>query len=282
MDISILTLFPGMFAGPLDQSILGRACERGIVSISLHNIRDHAHDRHHVVDDSPFGGGPGMVMKPEPLFLAAEAVKTDLAARRGQAVADAAPFILLSPQGRPFTQALAQELAEHPALVFICGRYEGIDARAEDALATDVISIGDYVLTGGEIPAMAIIDAVVRLLPGVLGDDTSAIDESFSEGLLEGPQRTRARRSTGAWPCPTSSSPATTRPSRGGVGGRRCSARTFAARTCSRARTSRMRTAPTCGRSRGASRPPNPSGAGQPAFSHSRFPAFGRTRDAPA
>ena len=186
MDISILTLFPGMFAGPLDQSILGRACERGLVSISLHNIRDHAHDRHHVVDDSPFGGGPGMVMKPEPLFLAAEAVKTELAARRGPAVADAAPVILLSPQGRPFTQALAQELAEHPALVFICGRYEGIDARAEDTLATDVISIGDYVLTGGEIPAMAIIDAVVRLLPGVLGDDTSAIDESFSEGLLEG------------------------------------------------------------------------------------------------
>ena len=105
MDISILTLFPGMFAGPLDQSILGRACERGLVSISLHNIRDHAHDRHHVVDDSPFGGGPGMVMKPEPLFLAAEAVKTELAARRGQAVADAAPVILLSPQGRPFTQA---------------------------------------------------------------------------------------------------------------------------------------------------------------------------------
>ena len=191
MDISILTLFPGMFAGPLDQSILGRACERGLVSISLHNIRDHAHDRHHVVDDTPFGGGPGMVMKPEPLFLAAEAVKTELAARRGPAVADAAPVILLSPQGRPFTQAVAREMSEHPALVFICGRYEGIDARAEDTLATDVISIGDYVLTGGEIPAMAIIDAVVRLLPGVLGDDTSAIDESFSEGLLEGPTYTR-------------------------------------------------------------------------------------------
>ena len=191
MDISILTLFPGMFAGPLDQSIPGRARERGLISISLHNIRDHALDRHHVVDDSPFGGGPGMVMKPEPLFLAAEAVKTELAARCGASVADAAPVILLSPQGRPFTQAVARELVAHTALVFICGRYEGVDARAEDGLATDAISIGDYVLTGGEIPAMAVIDAVVRLLPGVLGDDTSADDESFSEGLLEGPQYTR-------------------------------------------------------------------------------------------
>ena len=197
MDISILTLFPGMFAGPLDQSILGRARERGLVTISLHNIRDHAQDRHHVVDDSPFGGGPGMVMKPEPLFLAAEAVKTELAARRGSAVADAAPVILLSPQGRPFTQAVARQLAAHTALVFICGRYEGVDARAEDGLATDVISIGDYVLTGGEIPAMAVIDAVVRLLAGVLGDDTSAVDESFSEGLLEGPTVHAPRRVPG-------------------------------------------------------------------------------------
>ena len=191
MDISILTLFPGMFAGPLDQSILGRAQERGLVTISLHNIRDHATDRHHVVDDAPFGGGPGMVMKPEPLFLAVEAVKAGLAERQGAAAADAAPVILLSPQGRPFTQAVARELAAHAALVLICGRYEGIDARAEEALATDVISIGDYVLTGGEIPAMAVVDAVVRLLPGVLGDETSAVEESFSEGLLEGPSYTR-------------------------------------------------------------------------------------------
>lgn len=191
MDISILTLFPGMFAGPLDQSILGRAQERGLISVSLYNIRDFAQDRHHVVDDTPFGGGPGMVMKPEPLFLAVEAVKAELAERQGGPVADAAPVILMSPQGRPFTQAVARELAAHAALVFICGRYEGIDARAEEALATDVISIGDYVLTGGEIPAMAIVDAVVRLLPGVLGDDTSADDDSFSAGLLEGPSYTR-------------------------------------------------------------------------------------------
>ena len=191
MDISVLTLFPGMFAGPIDQSILGRAQERGLVSISLYNIRDFAQDRHHVVDDTPFGGGPGMVMKPEPLFLAVEAVRAELAERRGAVTADDAPVILLSPQGRPFTQAIARELAARDALVFICGRYEGVDARAEDALATDVVSIGDYVLTGGEIPAMAVIDAVVRLLPGALGDDTSAVEESFSEGLLEGPTYTR-------------------------------------------------------------------------------------------
>ena len=191
MDISVLTLFPGMFAGPMDQSILGRAQERGLVSIALYNIRDFAQDRHHVVDDTPFGGGPGMVMKPEPLFLAVEAVRAELAERRGAAAADDSPVILLSPQGRPFTQAVARELASRDTLVFICGRYEGVDARAEDALATDVISIGDYVLTGGEIPAMAVIDAVVRLLPGVLGDDASAVEESFSDGLLEGPTYTR-------------------------------------------------------------------------------------------
>ena len=130
-------------------------------------------------------------MKPEPLFLAVEAVKAELAGRRGEPVADAAPVILLSPQGRPFTQAVARELAGHAALVFICGRYEGVDARAEEALATDAVSIGDYVLTGGEIPAMAVVDAVVRLLPGVLGDEASAVEESFSDGLLEGPSYTR-------------------------------------------------------------------------------------------
>lgn len=191
MDISILTLFPGMFAGPLDQSILGRAQERGLVRVWLHNIRDHAEGRHHIVDDAPFGGGPGMVMKPEPLFRAVESVRAARAERAGAAAAEAAPVIILSPQGRPFTQAVARELAAHDALVFICGRYEGIDARVEEALATDAISIGDYVLTGGEIPAMAIIDAVVRLLPGALGDDTSAQDDSFSAGLLEGPSYTR-------------------------------------------------------------------------------------------
>ena len=157
MDISILTLFPDMFAGPMNQSILGRAQERDLASITLYNIRDFTQDRHHVVDDAPFGGGPGMVMKAEPLFHAVEAVQAALAQRRGAAVARAAPVILLSPQGRPFTQAVAREISSHPALLLICGRYEGVDARAEESLATDVISIGHYVLTGGEIPAMAVV-----------------------------------------------------------------------------------------------------------------------------
>ena len=191
MDIAILTLFPGMFAGSFSESMLGRAQERGLLSIHLYNIRDYTHDRHHIADDTPFGGGPGMVMKPEPLFEAVEAVKDDLSTRLSPEIAQGVPVILLTPQGRPFTQAVAQELSQHPALVLICGHYEGVDARAEEALATDSVSIGDYVLTGGEIPAMALVDTVVRLLPGVLGDDTSAADDSFATGLLEGPTYTR-------------------------------------------------------------------------------------------
>ena len=185
MDIAILTLFPDMFTGPFSESMLKRAQERDLLSIHLHNIRDYTHDKHHTADDTPFGGGQGMVMKPEPLF---EAVETAVAGLGG---GKNTPVILLTPQGRPFTQAIAQELSQHPALVFICGHYEGMDARAEETLATDSISIGDYVLTGGEIPAMAIVDAVVRLLPGVLGDDMSAVDDSFATGLLEGPTYTR-------------------------------------------------------------------------------------------
>jgi tRNA (guanine37-N1)-methyltransferase len=191
MDIAILTLFPDMFTGPFSESMLRRAQERGLVSIHLHNIRDYTHDRHNVVDDTPYGGGQGMVMKPEPLFEAVETVLNDLNSNQDHQGFQETPVILLTPQGRPFTQAIAQELSQHPALVFICGHYEGMDARAEEALATDSISIGDYVLTGGEIPAMAIVDAVVRLLPGVLGDDMSAIDDSFATGLLEGPTYTR-------------------------------------------------------------------------------------------
>ncbi len=186
MDIAILTLFPDMLAGPFNESIIRRAQERGMVSIRLHNIRDYTHDKHHTTDDTPFGGGQGMVMKPEPLFEALDAALLDL----GSVGDHATPVILLTPQGRPFTQAIAQELSEYPALVLISGHYEGIDARA-DALATDNLSIGDYVLTGGEIPAMAIVDAVVRLLPGVLGDNMSAVDDSFATGLLEGPTYTR-------------------------------------------------------------------------------------------
>jgi len=186
MDIAILTLFPDMFTGPFSESMLRRAQERGLLSIHLYNIRDYTHDKHHMADDTPFGGGQGMVMKPEPVF---EAVGTAIS-EVGTPEEPETPVILLTPQGRPFTQAIAQELSKHPALVFICGHYEGVDARAE-ALATDSISIGDYVMTGGEIPAMAIVDAVARLLPGVLGDDNSAVDDSFANGLLEGPTYTR-------------------------------------------------------------------------------------------
>ena len=191
MDIAILTLFPDMFIGPFSESMLKRAQERDLLSIHLHNIRDYTHDKHHTADDTPFGGGQGMVMKPEPLF---EAVETAVAGLGG---GKNTPVILLTPQGRPFTQAIAQELSQHPALVFICGHYEGMDARAEETLATDSISIGDYVLTGGETPAMAIVDAVVRLLPGVLGDDMSAVDDSFATGLLEGPTYTRPAEDRG-------------------------------------------------------------------------------------
>ena len=185
MDIAILTLFPEMFTGPFSESMLKRAQERGLLSIHLHNIRDYTHDNHHTADDTPFGGGQGMVMKPEPLFEAVEAAIAGLGQGKNP------PVILLTPQGRPFTQAIAQELSRHPALLFICGHYEGMDARAEEALATDSISIGDYVLTNGALPAMVLIDAVTRLLPGVLGDDASSAEESFSEGMLEYPQYTR-------------------------------------------------------------------------------------------
>ena len=194
MDIHILTLFPEMFRGPFDQSMVKRAQEQGLATIALHNPRDFAHDRHHVVDDAPYGGGPGMVMKPEPIFEAVEALQADLAARWGPRVAQTTPVILLSPQGRPFTQAVAGELAEQEALILVCGHYQGVDARVEQALATDSLSVGDYVLTGGEIPAMLLVDAVVRLLPGVLHHPESAREDSFTlaqGGLLGYPQYTR-------------------------------------------------------------------------------------------
>ena len=191
MEIHILTLFPEMFQGPFDQSMVRRARDQGLVHILLHNPRDFTHDRHRMVDDAPYGGGPGMVMKPEPLF---EAVESALGDRHGAGVVQDAPVVLLSPQGRPFTQAVAHEMAEHPALVLLCGHYEGVDARVEEALATDCISIGDYVLTGGELPAMVMVDAVVRLLPGVLHDPESPREDSFGQGmggLLGYPQYTR-------------------------------------------------------------------------------------------
>jgi tRNA (guanine37-N1)-methyltransferase len=181
--IDILTLFPGMFSGPLAESIVGRAIAAGLVGVHLRDIRDYATGRHRVSDDYSYGGGPGMLMKPEPIFLAAEAAAAE-DARRG-------PVILLTPQGRLLTQAVARELAAHDRLILICGRYEGVDERVRQYLATDEISIGDYVLSGGEPAAIVLIDAVVRLIPGVLGGSDSLAEESHTSGLLEYPQYTR-------------------------------------------------------------------------------------------
>jgi tRNA (guanine37-N1)-methyltransferase len=180
MKIDVLTLFPAMFAGPLDESIVKRAREAGRLVLALHNLRDYAHDRHKTVDDRPFGGGPGMLLKPEPIFEAVESL-----ARESTRV------ILLSPAGRPFSQAIARELAGLEHLLMVSGHYEGFDERVRERLADDELSIGDYVLTNGALPVMVIIDAVTRLLPGVLGDEGSARDDSFSQGLLEYPQFTR-------------------------------------------------------------------------------------------
>ena len=180
MRIDVLTLFPAMFAGPLDESIMMRARRAGLLELKLHQLRDYAHDRHKTVDDRPFGGGPGMLLKPEPIFEAVE----DLAQ-------EATRVILLSPAGRVFKQAIARELVQLKHLLIITGHYEGFDERIRQELADDELSIGDYVLTNGALPAMIVIDAVTRLLPGALGDEQSAQEESFSHGLLEYPQYTR-------------------------------------------------------------------------------------------
>ena len=180
MKIDVLTLFPAMFAGPLDESIIKRARDGGLLDLNLYNLRDYAHDRHKTVDDRPFGGGPGMLLKPEPIFEAVE-----------QLAGEQTHVILLCPTGRKFTQAIAHELAERDHLLLISGHYEGFDERVRQRLADDELSIGDYVLTNGALPAMVIVDAVTRLIPGVLGDDESAEEESFSQSLLEYPQYTR-------------------------------------------------------------------------------------------
>jgi len=179
MKIDVLTLFPEMFAGPLDVSMVARARKAGLVDLQIRNLRDWTHDRHKTVDDRPFGGGPGMVLKPEPIFEAVEALASEKTR-----------LLMMAPTGRVFTQAIARELAAEEHLVFLCGSYEGFDERIR-TLIDDEISIGDYVLTNGGLPAMVIIDAVTRLLPGVLGHDESAHDESFSHGLLEYPHYTR-------------------------------------------------------------------------------------------
>lgn len=181
MHFDILTLFPEMFEGPLTESIIKRAQEAELIQIHLHNIRDYATDKHRVTDDTPFGGGGGMVMKPEPLASAIRDVKKEFDC----------PVILMSPQGRVFNQKIAQELAQHERLMLICGRYEGIDERVLELCITDEISIGDYVLTGGELPAMILVDAISRLLPGVLGAELGAAQDSHATGLLEHPHYTR-------------------------------------------------------------------------------------------
>lgn len=182
MQIDILTLFPTMFDGPLTESILKRAQEKGLLAIRRVNIRDYTHDKHHTVDDTPYGGGGGMVMMPEPLIAAVEDAR---------GLDEHVPVILLTPQGRVFTQKVAQELAAHPRLILVCGRYEGVDERVRESVITDEISIGDYVLTGGELAAMVIIDAVARWIPGVLGAMWGAEEDSHAMGLLEYPHYTR-------------------------------------------------------------------------------------------
>ena len=182
MKFDVLTLFPAMFDGPLSQSILKRAADRGLIEVQCHAIRDYATDRHHTTDDYPYGGGAGMVMKVEPLTACLESVLADRPHAR---------IILTSPRGRRFDQAIAAELAAEEELVIVCGRYEGVDERLKELFPLEEVSIGDFVLTGGEPAALVIIDAVSRLLPGVLGCGESAEDESFTAGLLEYPQYTR-------------------------------------------------------------------------------------------
>ncbi len=182
MKFYILTLFPTMFDGPFRESIIKRAVQEGLIEIRLHDIRAHATDRHKTADDAPYGGGAGMVMKVEPLAACIEAVKTERGNSR---------VLLTTPRGKPFRQGLARELAGEEALLIICGRYEGVDERVRELFVDDEVSLGDFVLTGGELAAMVIVDAVARLLPGVLGSAESAAFDSFADGLLEHPHYTR-------------------------------------------------------------------------------------------
>ena len=190
MIIDILTLFPEMFAGPFDNSIIKRAREKGMLEIHLTNIRDFAHDKHRIVDDYPFGGGSGMVMKPEPVFEAVKHVK-------GRDEGNGSRVILMCPQGGVFNQETAKRLAREAHLVLICGHYEGIDERVRERIVDEELSIGDFVLTGGEIPAMVVVDAISRLIPGVLGDKESYVNDSLYDGILEHPQYTRPREFEG-------------------------------------------------------------------------------------
>jgi tRNA (guanine37-N1)-methyltransferase len=194
MKIHIVTTFPKFFESPLDESMMKRARQREVVKIHVHDLRDFTTDKHRSVDDYPYGGGPGMIMKPDPFFACVEYIRAehDLSAAR---------VILLSPQGETFSQKKANELAQEPALIFLCGHYKGIDERVHQYLATEELSIGDYVLTGGELPALVVIDAVVRLMPGVLGDLDSAVGDSFQTGMLDYPHYTRPEEFRG-WRVP--------------------------------------------------------------------------------
>jgi tRNA (guanine37-N1)-methyltransferase len=188
LRFDVLTIFPAMVAGPIQESIIRRAIDDGLITVRVHNIRDFALDKHHSTDDTPYGGGAGMVMRPGPVFAAASHAIADAQAT-GEAGSDST-VVLLTPQGRQFTQTIAAELAERSHIVLVSGRYEGFDERVREHLATDEISIGDYVLTGGELPALVVLDAVARLVPGVL-DAESLAEESISSGLLEYPHYTR-------------------------------------------------------------------------------------------
>ena len=184
MKIDIVTIFPGMLTGPLSAGVVGRAIERGLLDVRVHDLRDHTTDRHRVVDDVPFGGGPGMVLKPEPLFAAVEFIRAE---RRREPDA----IVLTSPDGERLTHAVAQRLSALEHVVVLCGRYEGVDERVRTSLATATLSIGDYVLSGGELPALVIVDAVARLVRGVVGDEESVARDTFARGLLDYPQYTR-------------------------------------------------------------------------------------------
>jgi len=212
MRIDIITLFPDICRAPLNQSMMKRAQENGALELRIHNLRDWTSDKHHVVDDAPFGGGQGMVMKPEPIFAAVEDLRSEGSktsntkhrtsnAEQSRIEKREAKVILTSPTGRPFDQSLAAELSHESHLVIVCGHYEGVDHRVVEHLIDQEISIGDYVLTNGAIAAVVLVDAIIRLIPGVLGDEQSAHDDSFREGLLEGPQYTRPAEFRG-WKVP--------------------------------------------------------------------------------
>ena len=188
MEVHIVTLFPDIFASPLKESILGKAIDRGVVDVAVHDLRDHAQDKHRTADDAPYGGGAGMVLKPEPIIRALRAIEAE---------AGPATVVLLTPQGIPFSQALAQRLSKEERLVLLCGRYEGVDERVRLHFTDLEVSIGDYVLMGGEIPALVVLDATVRLLPGVVGEERSIHEDSFQTGLLDHPHYTRPAEAEG-------------------------------------------------------------------------------------